>query len=144
VRRRRRKDGTAKGCEEKGQSIVEMAFLLPVLLLLLVAVVDAARAFDALIVLTNAVREGARFATIEPEPTESQIKQLVVVDVVGSGTNISHMSDFTTSDVSVVMGSSAVTVTVSYDFDLWFGGLVGLRTLRLEKQSAMPMYLTEW
>jgi Flp pilus assembly protein TadG len=127
---------------ERGQSIVEMAFLVPILLLLLVVVVDAARAFDAYIVLTNAVREGARFATIEPSPNMAQIQQLVVTDVLGSGTNVTHMTDFSTSDVTVdLSNATVVTVTAEYDFDLWFGGLVGLPTLHLEKQAAMPMYL---
>lgn len=128
---------------EKGQSILEMAFALPILLLLLVIVVDAARAFDALIVLTNAAREGARFATLESSPTLAQIQDLVVQDVVGSGTNISNMDDFQASDVIVDVGSTAVTVTVSYDFDLWFGGMVGFDSFHLERQSAMPTYLPE-
>jgi Flp pilus assembly protein TadG len=120
-----------------------MAFAVPILLLLLVIVVDAARAFDAQIVLTNAAREGARFATLESGPTVAQIETLVVQDVVGSGTNISNMDDFQASDVSVDIGSTAVTVTVSYEFDLWFGGVVGLNTFQLQRQSVMPTYLPE-
>jgi Flp pilus assembly protein TadG len=120
-----------------------MAFALPVLLLLLVFVVDVARAFDAYIVLTNAAREGARFATLEPSPTQADIEQLVVVDVIGSGTSITHMADFAASDVDVVLGSDAVTVTVSYDFGLWFGGLVGVPTFPLQKQSVMPIFNPE-
>jgi Flp pilus assembly protein TadG len=129
--------------QEKGQSLLEMAFALPILLLLLVIVVDAGRAFDALIVLTNAAREGARFATLEPSPGISEIQQLVVDDVVGSGTNISNMDDFGSSDVAIDVGQEAVTVTVSYDFDLWFGGLVGINTFHLEMESVMPMFEVE-
>jgi Flp pilus assembly protein TadG len=126
---------------EQGQSLLEMAFALPILLLLLALAVDIGRVFDASIVLTNAVREGARFATIEPSPTMTQIQTLVVEDIVGSGTNISHMEDISAGDVNVIMGSTAITVTVSYDFDLWFGGLLGVPTLTVSKQSAMPLYL---
>lgn len=126
--------------DEKGQSLLETALVLPILILLLAIAVDAGRVFDASIVLTNAAREGARFATIEPSPTVSQIRNLVVQDVVGSGTNITNMDDFGTSDVGVIMGSTAITVTVSYDFDLWFGGLLGVPTLTVNKQSAMPLY----
>lgn len=128
------------GHRERGQSIVEMAFVLPILLLLLVFIVDVARAFDAQIVLANAAREGARFATLEPSPTQAEIEQLVVVDVLGSGTNITHMRNFTASDVDVVLGSTAVTVTVSYDFNLWFGGLVGVPTFQLHREAVMPIY----
>jgi Flp pilus assembly protein TadG len=129
--------------QEKGQSLLEMAFVLPILLLLLVIVVDAGRAFDALIVLTNAAREGARFATLEPSPGISQIQQMVVDDVVGSGTNISNMDDFGSSDVAIDVGQEAVTVTVSYDFDLWFGGMVGINTFHLEMESVLPMFEVE-
>lgn len=128
---------------EKGQSLVELALMLPFLILLLAVVIDAGRLFDAAIVLVQAAREGARFATIEPSPTVSQIQDLVVQDVTGSGTNITHMADFAASNVDVILGSTAVTVTVSYDFDLWFGGIVGLPTLNVAKQSVMPMYFPE-
>lgn len=134
-----RKQGTIKIKGEQGQSIVEMAFALPMLLLLLVAVVDGARAFDAYIVLTNAAREGARFATLKRGPSVTQIEQLVVTDVVGSGTNVTNMSDFSTSDVQVDVGTTAVTVTVSYDFDLWFGGLVGFNNFPLQQHAVMPI-----
>jgi Flp pilus assembly protein TadG len=141
--RRSGKLSGAGGHPERGQSIVEMAFALPVLLLLLVFIVDVARAFDAYIVLTNAAREGARFATLEPAPNQSDIELLVVTDVLGSGTNITHMRDFTASDVDVDLGTTAVTVTVSYDFNLWFGGLVGVPTFQLQKQSVMPIFISE-
>lgn len=123
---------------ERGQSIVEMAFVVPILLLLVVAVVDAARAFDAHIVLTNAAREGARFASLANPLTEDEIKELVVEDVVGSGTNITHMADFDESHVTLQANAYAVTVTVSYDFPLWFGGLVGIDTFHLQKEAVMP------
>jgi Flp pilus assembly protein TadG len=131
---------------EKGQSLIEMAFLVPILLVLLAAVVDAGRAFDAYIVLTNAAREGARYGSFFPWDTAATapaVQQLVVDDVVGSGTNITRMDDFQLSNVTVEgigMGSTAVTVTVSYDFGLWFGGVVGLDTFHLNKQAVMPVY----
>jgi hypothetical protein len=131
------------GRREEAQSLLEVALVLPILLLLLVIVVDAARAFDAYIVLTNAAREGARHATVIPDPTIDDIKELVVLDVVGSGTNVTNMADFVASDVDVIMGTSAVTVTVSYEFDLWFGGLVGFSTFDLSKTAVMPMYYPE-
>ena len=49
---------------QRGQSLVETAIVVPILLLLVAAVVDFGRIFDAQIVLTNAVREGARYGTL--------------------------------------------------------------------------------
>lgn len=143
IRRTRRHDtnsGLGQNHSEKGQSLLEVAVALPILVLLLAIVVDASRVFDALIVLTNAAREGARFATVEPSPTLAQIEALVVQDITGSGTNITQMQDFDADDVNVVFGSTAITVTVSYEFDLWFGGLVGVPKLAISKQSAMPLF----
>jgi Flp pilus assembly protein TadG len=132
--------------KEKGQSIVEMAFLLPILALLLAAVIDAGRAFDAYIVLTNAAREGARYGSFvrqDATVTVPAVQQVVVDDVLGSGTNLTRMEDFAASNVAVEglsVASTAVTVTVSYDFGLYFGGLVGLDTFHLQKQAVMPVY----
>ena len=126
--------------QDCGQSILETALVLPLLLLLLAIVVDATRAFDAYIVLTNAVREGARFATLEPAPDVAAIELMVVNDVVGSGTNITRMADFSAADVAVSTGSDAITVTATYDLDLWFGGVLGFPTWTLTKSSAMPTF----
>jgi Flp pilus assembly protein TadG len=128
---------------EHGQSLVETALVLPILILLLAIVVDAGRLFDASIVLVQAAREGARFSTVQPALSESQIQELVVNDVLGSGTNITHMSDFTADNVDVDPGDSEVTVTVFYDFPLWFGGVLGLDTVRVTRQAVMPTYLPE-
>jgi len=128
---------------ERGQSLVETAIVLPILLLLVAAVVDFGRAFDAYIVLTNAAREGARFGSVNPELSETGVKDLVVADVLGSGTNITQMTGFTTDNVTVegqAPGSEVVKVTVTYQFDLWFGGIIGISDVTLTKASEMPRW----
>jgi len=125
--------------QEEGQSLLEMAFTFPILLLLVLAVVDFGRAFDAMIVLTNAVREGARYGSRVEGMTISEIQDLVVEDVLGSGTNITNMPDFEASHVTAEIGASAVRVAIRYDFPLWFGGLIGLDTIELNKEAVMPI-----
>ena len=135
--------GTRRQPRERGQSLVETAIVFPVLLLLLAAVVDFGRAFDAYIVLTNAAREGARFGAVKPSLTVDQVKAVVVADVLGSGTNLTQMADFTVDNVTVTgqqEGSDVVAVTVTYDFDLWFGGLIGVPQVTLNKVSEMPRW----
>jgi Flp pilus assembly protein TadG len=138
----RSENGTTK--REAGQSLVETAIIVPILLLLLAAVVDFGRAFDAYIVLTNAAREGARFGSVKPTLSEAEVKQIVVDDVLGSGTNITHMTDFTADANVTVQGQGAdsdvVKVTVTYDFDLWFGGLIGVSQVSLTKEASMPRW----
>ena len=131
--------------DEKGQSIVEMAFILPILALFLIVVIDAARAFDAYIVLTNATREGARYGSYfrqDGNVTVPSVQSVVVEDVLGSGTNLTRMETFSAANVTVMgiaPGSTEVIVTATYDFPLYFGGLVGLDTFHLSKQAVMPV-----
>lgn len=49
---------------EKGQSIVEFALVLPVLILILVGIIEFGWLFNGKITLTSAAREGARVAAI--------------------------------------------------------------------------------
>ena len=47
--------------EERGQSLVEMAIFLPVVILILVGIVEVSHALANYLVIVNAAREGARF-----------------------------------------------------------------------------------
>jgi Flp pilus assembly protein TadG len=135
-----------RGRRERGQSLVETAVVLPILLLLVAAIVDFGRAFDAYIVLTNAAREGARFGSTNPEMEDWEVKDLVIADVLGSGTNITHMTGFDEDNVTVegqAEGSEVVKVTVTYPFDLWFGRLIGIPQVTLTKISEMPRWRSD-
>ncbi len=130
---------------ERGQSLVETAVVFPILLLLVAATVDFGRAFDAYIVLTNATREGARFGSVNPEMTVEQIEDIVITDIMGSGTNLTPINE---SDIVVTVegqapGSEIVKVTVSYPLDLWFGQLIGIPQVTLTKISEMPRWRSD-
>jgi Flp pilus assembly protein TadG len=124
---------------ERGQSVVEMAIAFPVLLMLLLAVTDFARIIDAGIVLTNAAREGARYSSIDRGLTEEDIQELVANDILGSGTNVTAMDDFSTGNVSVEIGDDFVTVSITYDFHLWFGGVINRDSVTLSREAVMPI-----
>jgi hypothetical protein len=47
--------------EERGQSLVEVAIFLPIVILILVGIVEVGHALTAYLVIANAAREGARF-----------------------------------------------------------------------------------
>lgn len=129
---------THDGRRERGQSLVETAIVVPILLLLLAAIIDFGRAFDTYIVLTNAAREGARFASLANPIDPAQIRDLVYDDVVGSGMNITDMSTFKKGDIILEESTDVVTVTVPYTMTLWFGGLIGVDQLPLQKTAVMP------
>jgi hypothetical protein len=83
-----------KGREAEGQSLVEMAIALPVLLLVLLGLIDLALMLRAQLVLVNANREAARFGG-QGFYTDEQIAQRAItafagqlpVQVTGEGAN---------------------------------------------------------
>ena len=112
---------------ERGQALIEFAFLLPVLLLFLLALVDFGLALDRREVIQHAVREGARQASIGL--SEAEIEALVVEQ---------SQETLTVADVSVCyadgpggapagFAGSAVRVsaTYTYHFSLGSGELLG-------------------
>ncbi len=57
--------------QNKGQTVVEFALVLPVLIFLLLAIMEGGRIFAAYLELQNAARDGARYAAIHcPEDSE--------------------------------------------------------------------------
>jgi Flp pilus assembly protein TadG len=56
--------GAGAGAGEGGQSLVEFAMVLPLLLVVLFAIVDFGRIYQGHVTLTNAVREGARLGAV--------------------------------------------------------------------------------
>ena len=56
------------------------------------------------------------------------------------------MTDFTPANVEVDgqwEGSTFVKVTVTHQFDLWFGRLIGIPQVTLTKVSEMPRWRNE-
>lgn len=64
---------------EHGQSLVEFALLIPVMLIFVVAVIDFGKALFTYQVITNAAREGARRAALaDTEITDSVIRAAII------------------------------------------------------------------
>ena len=66
---------------ESGQSLVELALALPVLLLCLIGIVDIGLAINSYATVTNASREAAISASINPNQTASQIRDVAVAKI---------------------------------------------------------------
>ncbi len=58
---------------ERGQATIEFALALPLLVLLLIGLVDVARALNAHVLIANAAREGARYAIVSPDSSEREV-----------------------------------------------------------------------
>jgi Flp pilus assembly protein TadG len=101
----------------RGQSMVELALGLPLLLLLLLGTIDVGRAFYCAVQLRNAVREGAGYGAHFPTDTSGMTSR-VTAHGVPSGTTVSTptLSGSCTSNNGVASGTCVVTVTASYAF----------------------------
>ncbi|MFC4064513.1 TadE/TadG family type IV pilus assembly protein [Actinoplanes subglobosus] len=72
---------------EDGAAIVEMAFVLPIVLLILFAIIDMGRLMQQHIQLTEAAREGARTGALNG--TVDQVKTKVT-SIVGTGVALTY------------------------------------------------------
>ena len=106
---------------EAGQALVEFALILPVLLLLLLAAVDFARAYFTLQVVTNAAREGARIGIISGRTT-SDVNNTVSARLNSGGLTAS--STISATGVDGALPGDPITVTVSYPFQTLTGSFI--------------------
>ncbi len=122
---------------QRGQSIVEVALVLPLLALLLTGLLDFGRAFFVSVALNDAAAEGAVYAAARPTDTDG-----ITARARGSleGTPLINPAQVQVSvtcaggNCSAVTGGSAITVTTTYPFTFitpiignMFGGTLTLR-----------------
>ena len=62
-----------------GIALVEFALILPVLILLLVSILDTGRAVNAYVTISNASREGAHYAALNPTAPPSAVRSSAVL-----------------------------------------------------------------
>lgn len=62
---------------EAGQSLVEFAIVLPVLLALVIGIFEFGRAWNVYQVITNAAREGARIGVVQTTGSESVVTDAI-------------------------------------------------------------------
>ena len=109
----------------KGQSLVEFALLLPILLIILVIVADLSRAIAARVCLSNAAREGARYGANHPLDWGG-IRNRVLLEYNDTGMRVTGMS-LRAEDVLISFPSGAaapgnyIRVATRTNFPLWFG-----------------------
>lgn len=91
----------------RGQSMVEFALLLPILLLLVLGIIEFGRVFNESLVVTAAAREGARSAAVGNSDSIATNTALSYITPGGRGTATVTISP------SVRVGGQPVTVTVT-------------------------------
>lgn len=127
---------------EDGTSVVEMAFVLPLLLLLVFAIGDFGIAYTRWNSLTNAVREGARTGVVFRNPCNAaavttEIKNTVANFAASSGLN---GGSIVTTAANVCAGTGTqltVTGTAPYNY-IAMSALAGLApTINLKARTVM-------
>ena len=105
--------------DQRGAALLEMAFTLPLLLLISVSIFEFGRAFEVWQVLTNAAREGARVAVlpgISDAMVTARVQQYADAGVLDAGVTPT-VTIQRASTISYGSGTaSGSTVTVSYPF----------------------------
>jgi Flp pilus assembly protein TadG len=71
--------------DQRGQALVEMALVLPVLLLLVVGMMEMARAWNAKQAITDAAREGARLAVVGDGGDQAEVEAAIDTALSRSG-----------------------------------------------------------
>ena len=71
--------------DSRGAAVIEMAFALPVLIMLLWMIVQLGLVFRAMSGIQHGLGEGARMATLFPKPTDTAIRTRITDAVYGIG-----------------------------------------------------------
>jgi Flp pilus assembly protein TadG len=106
----------------RGQSLAELAVILPVLLLLVLGAVDFGRVYFAYVSVTNGARNGAQYAALSPEAAADPdgIREAAIADT----SDLLNTSE-TNPEVTVATGTDSqgglyADVTVSYTYSTIF------------------------
>jgi Flp pilus assembly protein TadG len=124
------------GESESGQSLIEMAFAVPLLLLLLLGTIDIGRVFFEYIDLRHATTEGATYGARNPTDITGT-KSMVSLSGVPAGTVV----DVTTVGTCTVSGGQG-TITVEAESEFVpltsaFFARLGLSTIDLRSTTTM-------
>jgi Flp pilus assembly protein TadG len=105
---------------DRGATAVEVALLMPILLILVMGIVDFGRALHAQITLTQAAREGVRVAALK-QPGPATRTQNAATGLSGVGVSV-------TACPSGSAGSASAEVQATYTFNFVtpIGGLAGM------------------
>ena len=122
---------------QRGAAAVELAIILPFLVVLVFGMIEFGIMFYDKAVLTNASREGARAGITglgDPE-----IKQIVLnycnVNLVNLGGN----DAFDPNKILISSDASDLIVRLEYSYDLLFGSIFGFNNTTISAETVMRM-----
>jgi len=101
---------------QKGQSLLELALALPVMLLILFGTLEFGRIFHSYIIITHAAREGARIGAVGATDAEiiNRIREIAPLPQANTNLNVTRIEPSQSARTS----GQPLTVEVTYDVDL--------------------------
>lgn len=116
--------------DQRGAAAVEFAFLLPVLIVILLAITEFGRLYWARSTMQMAINEAARFAMLDPTASGPEIEDYALDSAFGL--NPSRVSF--TADLSEI---GFVTIVGTYNFELIAGPFFS-DPIDLESRTRVP------
>jgi Flp pilus assembly protein TadG len=101
--------------DKKGQSLIEFALVLPILLLVLLGIIEFGRIIMAVNVLNQAAREGARVGAVTPESADSSF-YYKIQDRVQEFIDAANLKGTPTVTIIPPDADRKITVTINYAF----------------------------
>ncbi len=119
---------------ERGQTMVETAMVLPILLVLVFGMIDFGRVFNAWITVTNSAREGARVGATRQDETAIEAR---IAAAMG------HIDAYDVDIVNAVGTSgSPISVTVETTVDILtplIGNIIGGGSVTISETTTMRL-----
>lgn len=101
--------------DQRGAAAIEFAIAVPVLVLMIYGIFRLGLLFQANAGMQHALGEGARYATIYPTPSDSQIQSRMTDKLFGNG-----YGAFTVAPPASSTGYKTLTVTYTTPMDFLF------------------------
>ena len=114
--------------DDRGATLVELALVLPILVLLVFGVVEFGRAYNAQVTLTHAAREGARVLALTRDAGAAETA------AVGAATSLDPAQLSVSTDPCNPGQPTAVELTYAFTYDI---PLLGSDTLNLTGKGVM-------
>jgi Flp pilus assembly pilin Flp len=123
--------------DDRGANVVELALVSVLLLIILAAAVDFGNAFYHYVVISNASREAARWASHFPWDEEG-IRDRAIGEAAGSGVILAR-DDILINGLGHVGGQS-IWVGIEYPHTMFVGQFTGIDSVTLRNGTEMIVF----
>lgn len=138
--------GVVRPSRRRGTAALELAFILPVLIVLVLVSVDLGRGTQYDVVLSNAAREGAAYGATHRETVrthdawEAEIRRRVQGEAAYLPEFDSDQLDVAVEIIAQTDGSRRIEVEAAYPFEMILDVPAYSRTIVLRRRAAMQEY----